>query len=413
MFPAGFFFLLNRQRGYYIIVCISENQVARKTDKRKKEKDKIIMWKCIRCEKENQDTEEICTGCGHGRTMDYISHRTLAKISRSLSENWKRTNREELRQRNLEPVGQQPENRKRAKREELQQKRPKSVEQRVENQKREELQQKRNKPVEQRVENQKKENRKEAEEFVQEKLVDLTNSVKDIEKKISDGQNEINTLNWTVQERNEVIEKNEKIEQVRDKAEEIVMILNSIGGILCYLWCLYKVIFEVVPGEVSDKISGVSEWAIKPSDIPRVDIPRLDISGLGLEEPARLTVAECIKQDFKGFATEVISNAIVFAIMIYLATRVLIIIESLIVKGAIRLILGKLVKGETLKKLTEERDNARQLRDAKTNEITVVQAQLNSLKQQIQRIEKDREFLINKLAKLSPQEMEKEFARLA
>ena len=318
------------------------------------------MWKCIRCEKENQDTEEICTGCGHGRTMDYISHRTLAKISRSLSENWKRTNREELRQ-------------------------------------------KRNKPVEQRVENQKKENRKEAEEFVQEKLADLTNSVKDIEKKISDGQNEINTLNWTVQERNEVIEKNEKIEQVRDKAEDIVMILNIIGGVLCYLWCLYKVIFEVVPGEVSDKISGVSEWAIKPSDIP----------ALGLEEPARLTVAECIKQDFKGFATEVISDAIVFAIVIYLATRVLIIIESLIVKGAIRLILGKLVKGETLKKLTEERDNARQLRDAKTNEITVIQAQLNSLKQQIQRIEKDREFLINKLAKLSPQEMEKEFARLA
>ena len=318
------------------------------------------MWKCMRCQKENQDTEENCTGCGHGRTMDYISHRTLAKISRSLSENWKRTNREEFRQ-------------------------------------------KRNKPVEQRVENQKKENRKEAEEFVQEKLVDLTNSVKDIEKKISDGQNEINTLNWTVQERNEVIEKNEKIEQVRDKAEEIVMILNSIGGILCYLWCLYKVIFEVVPGEVSDKISGVSEWAIKISDIP----------GLGLEEPARLTVAECIKQDFKGFATEVIINAIVFAITFYLATRVLIIIESLIVKGAIRLILGKLVKGETLKKLTEERDNARQLRDAKTNEITVIQAQLNSLKQQIQRIEKDREFLINKLAKLSPQEMEKEFARLA
>ena len=362
------------------------------------------MWRCIRCEKENQDTEEICTGCGHGRTMDYISHRTLANISRSLSENWKRTNREELRQRNLEPVGQQPENRKRAKREELQQKRPKSVEQRVENQKREELQQKRNKPVEQRVENQKKENRKEAEEFVQEKLVDLTNSVKDIEKKISDGQNEINILNWTVQERNEVIEKNknEKIEQVRDKAEDIVMILNIIGGVLCYLWCLYKVIFEVVPGEVSDKISGVSEWAIKPSDIP----------ALGLEEPARLTVAECIKQDFKGFATEVISDAIVFAIVIYLATRVLIIIESLIVKGAIRLILGKLVKGEALKKLTEERDNARQLRDAKTNEITVIQAQLNSLKQQIQRIEKDREFLINKLSQLSPQEMEKEFARL-
>ena len=288
------------------------------------------MWKCIRCQKENQDTEENCTGCGHGRTMDYISHRTLAKISRSLSENWKRTNREELRQ-------------------------------------------KRNKPVEQRVENQKKENRKEAEEFVQEKLADLTNSVKDIEKKISDGQNEINTLNWTVQERNEVIEKNEKIEQVRDKAEDIVMILNIIGGVLCYLWCLYKVIFEVVPGEVSDKISGVSEWAIKPSDIP----------ALGLEEPARLTVAECIKQDFKGFATEVISDAIVFAIVIYLATRVLIIIESLIVKGAIRLILGKLVKGETLKKLTEERDNARQLRDSGATKFTETADSKNRKRQRI------------------------------
>ena len=365
------FFLLNRQRGYYIIACISENQVARKTDKRKKEKDKIIMWKCIRCEKENQDTEETCTGCGHGRTMDYISHKTLAKIPRSLSANWKKVDQKEE-----EPVQESYDRSGKL---------SKTTNLHSENLKKT------------------KENWKEAEEFVQGKLVDLTNSVKDIEKKISDGQNEINTLNWTVQERNEVIEKNEKIEQVRDKAEEIVMILNSIGGILCYLWCLYKVIFEVVPGEVSDKISGVSEWAIKISDIP----------GLGLEEPARLTVAECIKQDFKGFATGVIINAIVFAIMIYLATRVLIIIESLIVKGAIRLILGKLVKGEALKKLTEERDNARQLRDAKINEITVIQAQLNSLKQQIQRIEKDREFLINKLAKLSPQEMEKEFARLA
>ena len=325
----------------------------------------------MRCEKENQDTEEICTGCGHGRTMDYISHRTLAKIPRSLSANWKKVDQKEE-----EPVQESYDRSGKL---------SKTTNPHPENLKKT------------------KENRKEAEEFVQEKLVDLTNSVKDIEKKISDGQNEINTLNWTVQERNEVIEKNEKIEQVRDKAEDIVMILNSIGGILFYLWYLYKVIFEVAPGEVSDKISGVSEWTLKLSDIP----------ALGLEEPARLTVAECIKQDFKGFATEVISDAIVFAIVMYLTTWGLIIIESLIVKGAIRLILGKLVEGETLKKLTEERDNARQLRDAKTNEITVIQAQLNSLKQQIQRIEKDREFLINKLAKLSPQEMEKEFARLA
>ena len=376
MFPAGFFFLLNRQRGYYIIVCISENQVARKTDKRKKEKDKIIMWKCIRCEKENQDTEEICTGCGHGRTMDYISHKTLAKIPRSLSANWKKVDQKEE-----EPVQESYD--RSGKLSKITNPHPENLKKT-------------------------KENRKEAEKFVQKKLTDLSASVQEAKKKISDAQNEINTLNGEVQERNKIIEKNEKIKTVKYDVETNVELLNCIVGILCYLWCLYKVIFEVVPGEVSEEISGVSEWAIKAYDISGLDIPRL-----GFEEPARLTVAECIKQDFKGFATGVISNAIVFAIMIYLATRVLIIIESLIVKGAIRLILGKLVKGETLKKLTEERDNARQLRDAKTNEITVIQAQLNSLKQQIQRTEKDREFLINKLAKLSPQEMEKEFARLA
>ena len=47
------------------------------------------MWKCIRCEKENQDSEESCTACGHGKTMDYTGHRTLAKISSSVTDNWK------------------------------------------------------------------------------------------------------------------------------------------------------------------------------------------------------------------------------------------------------------------------------------------------------------------------------------
>ena len=52
-----------------------------KTDKRKKEKDKIHIWKCIRCQKKIRIQKKNCTGCGLGRTMDYISHRTLAKIS--------------------------------------------------------------------------------------------------------------------------------------------------------------------------------------------------------------------------------------------------------------------------------------------------------------------------------------------
>ena len=47
------------------------------------------MWKCIRCEKENQDSEEMCTACGHGKTMNYIQHRTLSKVSESVAVNWK------------------------------------------------------------------------------------------------------------------------------------------------------------------------------------------------------------------------------------------------------------------------------------------------------------------------------------
>ena len=47
------------------------------------------MWKCLRCEKENQNVEEKCTGCGHGKTMNYIQHRTLSKVSESVAVNWK------------------------------------------------------------------------------------------------------------------------------------------------------------------------------------------------------------------------------------------------------------------------------------------------------------------------------------
>lgn len=49
------------------------------------------MWKCIRCEKENQDSAEKCASCGHERTMDYIQYRTLSKVSETTSVNWKRT----------------------------------------------------------------------------------------------------------------------------------------------------------------------------------------------------------------------------------------------------------------------------------------------------------------------------------
>ena len=302
MFPAGFFFLLNRQRGYYIIVCISENQVARKTDKRKKEKDKIIMWKCIRCEKENQDTEEICTGCGHGRTMDYVSHRTLAKISISLSENWKRVNREE------------------------------------------------------------------AEEFVQKKLTDLSASVQEAKKKISDAQNEINTLNGEVQERNKIIEKNEKIDRVRKTYGNGLSVVTAIVGILFWVYLIYQ-------------------------------------SALGNKES---TGIEYIKQNVISFVV----CAILFAVVAYFMSAVLLGIVGGIGVNIIGLLMGKSVNEETLKKVATELDSARQSIDKKRNEITTVQSELNSSEQQLKKIKKDKESIINKLSQLSPQEMEKEFARL-
>ena len=47
------------------------------------------MWKCIRCEKENQDSIEQCENCGHGRTVDYTRHRVLSKIHPEITDNWK------------------------------------------------------------------------------------------------------------------------------------------------------------------------------------------------------------------------------------------------------------------------------------------------------------------------------------
>lgn len=47
------------------------------------------MWKCIRCEKENPDSAENCTECGHARSMDYSHCRVLSRVSVSVTDHWK------------------------------------------------------------------------------------------------------------------------------------------------------------------------------------------------------------------------------------------------------------------------------------------------------------------------------------
>ena len=48
------------------------------------------MWKCIRCNKENQDSAEKCINCGHGKTMDYTGHRSVSRLRPEMTENWKK-----------------------------------------------------------------------------------------------------------------------------------------------------------------------------------------------------------------------------------------------------------------------------------------------------------------------------------
>ena len=47
------------------------------------------MWKCIRCEKENQDFIENCENCGHGWTMDYTGYRVVSKLETEMIGAWK------------------------------------------------------------------------------------------------------------------------------------------------------------------------------------------------------------------------------------------------------------------------------------------------------------------------------------
>ena len=48
------------------------------------------MWKCVRCNKENQDSAEKCINCGHGKTMDYTGHRSVSRLCPEMTNNWKK-----------------------------------------------------------------------------------------------------------------------------------------------------------------------------------------------------------------------------------------------------------------------------------------------------------------------------------
>ncbi len=148
------------------------------------------MWKCIRCEKENKDTAEICTECGHGRTMDYVQHRTLSKISAKLAKNWKisRNTEKEIKKLNNENRKKIQNLKKKYRQTQLQAKKDAAKE----------------------IPN---ENRKNAEEFIQKKLSSLRSSVTSMKDEISKGQDEINELHVVVEEQNKLITKDAKADE--------------------------------------------------------------------------------------------------------------------------------------------------------------------------------------------------------
>lgn len=127
------------------------------------------MWRCTRCEKENQDAAEICVECGHARTMDYMYHRTLSRIPETVAANWKivhDTSREDAQ-----------------------------------------------------------ENRKAATEFIERKQGDLEYSRTCWRRKIADTQNEISRLSGVAEECDRKIEKIARADARREKILYVIALL--------------------------------------------------------------------------------------------------------------------------------------------------------------------------------------------
>lgn len=169
------------------------------------------MWKCIRCEKENKDTAEICTECGHGRTMDYVQHRTLSKISAKLAKNWKIS-------RNTE----------------------KEIE-KLNNENRKKIQDLKKKYRQTQLQAKKDATRKNAEEVIQKKLSSLRSSVAFMKDEISKEQDEINGLHVVVEEQNKLIEKDIKADK---KVTTIAVVIAATIINSLFVYIVYRYMFN-------------------------------------------------------------------------------------------------------------------------------------------------------------------------
>lgn len=310
------------------------------------------MWKCIRCEKENKDTAEICTECGHGRTMDYVQHRTLSKISAKLAKNWKIS-------RNTE----------------------KEIE-KLNNENRKKIQDLKKKYRQTQLQAKKDATRKNAEEVIQKKLSSLRSSVAFMKDEISKEQDEINTLHGTIEERTKLIDKDAK-------ADKILTTIAWIITISLFLYIVYRYGFGGRWAAVGEFFGGMSDWVKVWGTLSIGDI------------------LECV------LVIIVFGGIILFAIAIS-GIWLLAAVPAGIIGLIIELLIGRFigtVSDETLKQAKTERDNAQNSIDKKKNEINSIYQKIASSQKQISKIESSMSTLTDNLSRVLPEHMSEELER--
>lgn len=310
------------------------------------------MWKCIRCEKENKDTAEICTECGHGRTMDYMRHRTLAKIPAKLEKNWKIS-------RNTE----------------------KKIE-KLNNENRKKIQDLKKKYRQTQLQAKKDATRKNAEEVIQKKLSSLRSSVAFMKDEISKEQDEINTLHGTIEERTKMVDKDAK-------ADKILTTIAWIITISLFLYIVYRYGFDGRWAAVGEFFGGMSDW---------------------VKFEGTLSIGDILKV----VLVIIVSGGIMLFAIAMSGIWLLAAVPAGIIGLIIELLIGRFigtVSDETLKQAETERDNAQKSIDKKKNEINSIYQKIASSQKQISKIESSMSTLTDNLSRVLPEHMSEELER--
>lgn len=317
------------------------------------------MWKCIRCEKENKDTAEICTECGHGRTMDYVQHRTLSKISAKLAKNWKisRNTEKEIEKLNNENRKKIQDLKKKYRQTQLQAKKDATKET-------------------------PNENRKNAEEVIQKKLSSLRSSVAFMKDEISKEQDEINTLHGTIEERTKMVDKDAK-------ADKILTTIAWIITISLFLYIVYRYGFDGRWAAVGEFFGGMSDW---------------------VKFEGTLSIGDILKV----VLVIIVSGGIMLFAIAMSGIWLLAAVPAGIIGLIIELLIGRFigtVSDETLKQAETERDNAQKSIDKKKNEINSIYQKIASSQKQISKIESSMSTLTDNLSRVLPEHMSEELER--